>query len=170
MSSLRIPLTSRRKVVSLQLEISSLDTQIHGNQSRLLQMVLLKNITTKGTSLMLSKLLCTTSTLCKVGSILKGLWSLLYNSLKQRQFQSSHKMIQHLRIMQVQNLHANIAEGSYMTRNLTSIPSPCKLTSGCKHSNRWVKVRGHLLLRLVICKLGPIIALSLHPDGSLLCQ
>ena len=73
MSSLRIPLTSRRKVVSLQLEISLLVTQIHGNQSRLLQMVLLKNITTKGTILMLRKLLCTTSTLFKVGSILKGL-------------------------------------------------------------------------------------------------
>ena len=83
-SSQRIPLTSNREIASLQLDISSLDTQVHGNWCRLLQTVLLRNKTTKGMSLMLNKLLCQTSMLCKVGGILKGIWSLLYSSLKQR--------------------------------------------------------------------------------------
>ena len=62
-SSLRIPSTSTREIASLKLAISSLDTQVHGNQSKVLQMVLVRNRTTKGTSLMLKKLLCKNSTL-----------------------------------------------------------------------------------------------------------
>ena len=66
-SSLRIPLTSAREIASLWLETSSLDTQVHGNQSRLLQMVLLRNRTTKGMSLILNKLLCQIITLLQGG-------------------------------------------------------------------------------------------------------
>ena len=139
-SSLRIPPTSSREIANLQLETSLLDTQVYWNRSRLLQTLLLKNRTTMGTSLILHKLLCQNSILCKVGSILKCLWSLLHNLLKQRRFQTPHEMIQHLQIMQVRNPHAYTAEGSYITRHLTSLPKPCKLTSGCKYSIRWVKV------------------------------
>ena len=117
---------------------------------------------------MLKKLLCQTSTLCKAGSILKGLWSLLHNSLKKRWFQSLHKTDP------ISPNHASSEfackiqqKADYITRHLTSLPAPCKITPGCKHSIRWVKVRGHLLLKLVIRELGLIITLSLHLDGSM---
>ena len=159
--SLRILPTSAREITSLKLEISLLDTQVYGNQSRLLRAVLLRNRTSKGMSLILNKLLWQTIMLCQVCSILKGLWSLLPNSLKQIWFQFLHKMIQYFGVVQVRNLHANMVKASYIYRHLTNLYAPCKLTPGCKPSIRWVKVRGHLFLNLVIHELGPIITLSL---------